>query len=185
MHNFIIICEFTLELQSGNPLTSVTLTFDHWTWYFAWTSLLSLVTTDRQTNWTIHRAAWSQLEGDMAWCWRPRLSNVDIKYKVIHYEFCQTIAKRPDKEYFNQHMCWNTIIGKFSESRQYNLSIILVSLNLCMIINHKIYWRITNSWIFNYYQMTLHENGNESDLIVQLFYFYYTDTAFFWGYLTK
>ena len=60
-------------------LTSVTLTFDLWPWPFAWTSLLSLVitpenfmmiwwwehsekgVTDRQTDWTIHRAAWSQL----------------------------------------------------------------------------------------------------------------------------
>ena len=68
-------------------LTSVTLTFDLWLWPFAWTSLLSLVTTpenfmmirwwehsqkgvtdgqtdrrsDRRTDWTIHRAAWSQL----------------------------------------------------------------------------------------------------------------------------
>ena len=69
-------------------LTSVTLTFDLWPWPFAWTSLLSLVTTpvnfmmmwwwehsqkgvtdgqtdgqtDRRTDWTIHRAAWSQLK---------------------------------------------------------------------------------------------------------------------------
>ena len=65
-------------------VTSVTLTFDLWPWPFAWTSLLSLVitpenfmmirwwehsqkgVTDRQTDrrmdWTIHRAAWSQLK---------------------------------------------------------------------------------------------------------------------------
>ena len=61
-------------------LTSVTLTFDLWHWPFAWTSLLSLVTTpenfmmirwwehsqkgvtDGQTDWTIHRAARSQLK---------------------------------------------------------------------------------------------------------------------------
>ena len=69
-------------------LTSVTLTFDLWSWPFAWTSLLSLVITpenfmmirwcensqkgvtdgqtdiqtDRRTDWTIHRAAWSQLK---------------------------------------------------------------------------------------------------------------------------
>ena len=65
-------------------LTSVTLTFDLWPWPFAWTSLLSWVIipenfmmirwwehsqkgvtdrrTDRQTDWTIHRAAWSQLK---------------------------------------------------------------------------------------------------------------------------
>ena len=72
-------------------LTSVTLTFDLWPWPFAWTSLLSLVTTsenfmmiqwwehsqkgvtdgqtdrrtDRRTDWTIHRAAWSQLKTTM------------------------------------------------------------------------------------------------------------------------
>ena len=66
-------------------VTSVTLTFDLWSRPFAWTSLLSLVITpenfiwyddgnivknvrrmdgqtDRQTDWTIHRAAWSQLK---------------------------------------------------------------------------------------------------------------------------
>ena len=61
-------------------LTSVTWTFDLWPWPFAWTSLLSLVitpenfmmirwwehgekgVTDRQTDWTIHGAAWSQLK---------------------------------------------------------------------------------------------------------------------------
>ena len=61
-------------------VTSVTLTFHLWPWPFAWTSLLSLVitpenfmmirwlehsqkgVTDRQTDWTIHRAAWSQLK---------------------------------------------------------------------------------------------------------------------------
>ena len=65
-------------------LTSVTLTFDLWPWPLAWTSLLSLLITpenfmmirwwehskkgvtdrqtDRQTDWTIHRAAWSQLK---------------------------------------------------------------------------------------------------------------------------
>ena len=61
-------------------LTSVTLTFDLWPWPFAWTSLLSLVitpenfmmirrrehsekgVTDGRTEWTIHRAAWSQLK---------------------------------------------------------------------------------------------------------------------------
>ena len=58
----------------------VTLTFDIWPWPFAWTSLLSLVitpenfmmirwwkhsqkgVTDRRTDWTICRAAWSQLK---------------------------------------------------------------------------------------------------------------------------
>ena len=62
-------------------LTSATLTFDLWPWHFAWTSLRSLVITpkisrwyddastvkkvwqtERQTELTIHRAAWSQLK---------------------------------------------------------------------------------------------------------------------------
>ena len=65
-------------------LTSVTLTFDLWPWPFAWTSLLTMVITpenfmmirwwehgekgvtdrrtDRQTENTICRAAWSQLK---------------------------------------------------------------------------------------------------------------------------
>ena len=64
-------------------LSSVTLTFDIWPWSFARTSLLSIVITpgnfmmirwrghngkvvvdrrtDRRTDWTIHRAAWSHL----------------------------------------------------------------------------------------------------------------------------
>ena len=53
MHHFIIICEFKLELQSGNGnwvVTSVTLTFDLWPWPFAWTSLLSLVITPGDKN---------------------------------------------------------------------------------------------------------------------------------------
>ena len=61
-------------------LTSVTLTFDLWPWPFAWTSLLSMVitpenfmmvwwwehsekgVTDGRTDWTSHRAAWSQIK---------------------------------------------------------------------------------------------------------------------------
>ena len=52
VHGFVAMCEFNLELHSGNAqigakfvLTSVTLTFDPWTWLFAWTLLLSLVIT--------------------------------------------------------------------------------------------------------------------------------------------
>ena len=73
----------TVRKRLSWALTSVTLTFDLWPWLFAWTSLLSWVitpenlmmirwwehsqkgVTDRQTDgrtdWTIHRAAWSQL----------------------------------------------------------------------------------------------------------------------------
>ena len=87
VHHFI-----TMSIQTGGTvrkrlnwvLTSVTLTFDLWPWPFAWTSLLPLVitpenfmmirwwehsekgVTDRQTDgrtdWTIHRATWSQLK---------------------------------------------------------------------------------------------------------------------------
>ena len=52
MHYFVAICECKLVLWSGKDqigakfaLTSVTLTFDLWTWLFAWTSLLSMVIT--------------------------------------------------------------------------------------------------------------------------------------------
>ena len=81
MHHFIIICELELELwvrkQLSWFLTSVTLIFDLWPWPL-WH--LSLVTTpenfmmirlweqnekgvtDGRIDWTIHRAAWSQLK---------------------------------------------------------------------------------------------------------------------------
>ena len=77
----------TVRKRLSGVMTSVTLTFDLWPWPFAWTSLLSLVitpenfmmirwwehsekgVTDRQTDgrtdWTIHRAAWSQLKTNM------------------------------------------------------------------------------------------------------------------------
>ena len=46
VHHFITICEFKLELQSGNGkigvFSSVTLTFDLWPCRFAWASLLPL-----------------------------------------------------------------------------------------------------------------------------------------------
>ena len=78
----------TVQKRLSWVVTSVTLNFDPWPQPFAWTSLLSLVTTpenfmmiqwwkhsqngvtdgrtnrrtDRQTDWTIHRGAWSQLK---------------------------------------------------------------------------------------------------------------------------
>ena len=74
----------TVQKRLSWLLTHVTLNFDLWPWPFAWTSLLPLVITpenfmmirwwehsqkgvtdgrtDRQTDWTIHRAAWSQLK---------------------------------------------------------------------------------------------------------------------------
>ena len=52
VYHFVDICEFKLELRSGNTqtgtkfvLTFVTLTFDLWSWSFAWASLLSMVIT--------------------------------------------------------------------------------------------------------------------------------------------
>ena len=77
-------CSYGSEMAKFWPLWPWPLTFDLWPLTFAWTSLLSMwITpenfmmirwwkhsgkvwqtdgrTDRQTDWTIHRAAWSQL----------------------------------------------------------------------------------------------------------------------------
>ena len=81
-HHMWIQTGFTVRKRLSWVLTSVT--FDLWPWPFAWTSFLSLVITpenfmmirwwehsqkgvtdrqtDGQTDWTIHRAAWSQLK---------------------------------------------------------------------------------------------------------------------------
>ena len=79
-HHMWIQTGVTVRKRLSWVLTSVTITFDIWPWPFAWTSLLSMVITlknfmmirwweqmtdkqtDRQTDWTIHRAAWSQLK---------------------------------------------------------------------------------------------------------------------------
>ena len=87
-HHMWIQTGVTVRKRSSWVVTSVTLTFDLWPWPFAWTSLLSLVITpenfmmirwwehsqkgvmdgqtdrqtDRRMDWTIHRAAWSQLK---------------------------------------------------------------------------------------------------------------------------
>ena len=87
-HHMWIQTGVTVRKRLSWVVTSVTLTFDLWPWPFAWTSLLSLVKTpenfmmirwwehsqkgvtdrqtdgqtDRRTDWTIHRAAWSQLK---------------------------------------------------------------------------------------------------------------------------
>ena len=52
VHHVVTICEFHLELQSGNAqirakfvLTSVTFSIDLWPWSFAWASFLSMVIT--------------------------------------------------------------------------------------------------------------------------------------------
>ena len=72
----------TIRKRLSWVVTSVTLTFDLWPWPFAWPSFLSSVIipenfmmirwcehsgvtdrlTDRQTDWAIHKAAWSQLK---------------------------------------------------------------------------------------------------------------------------
>ena len=91
VHHFIATCKFHIELQYGNAhigakivFTSETLTFDIWPRPFAWTSLLSMVITfenfmmilwqehcekgvtdgrtDRQTDRSVLRTAWSQLK---------------------------------------------------------------------------------------------------------------------------
>ena len=79
MHHFIIICEFKLELQSRNGSVGLWPLWP-WPWPFAWTLIWSLVitpenfmmipwwehsqkgVTNRQTENTICRAAWSQLK---------------------------------------------------------------------------------------------------------------------------
>ena len=83
-HHMWIQTGVTVWKRLSWVVTSVTLTFDLWPWPFAWTSLLSLVITpenfmmirwwehsqkgvtegqtEGQTDWTIHRAAWSQLK---------------------------------------------------------------------------------------------------------------------------
>ena len=89
-HHTWIQTGVTVRKRLSWVVTSVTLTFDLWPWPFAWTSLLSLVITpensmmirwwehsqkgvtdgqtDRQTENTICRAAWSQLK-TIKWCW--------------------------------------------------------------------------------------------------------------------
>ena len=83
-HHMWIQTGVTVRKRLSWVVTSVTLTFDLWPWPFARTSLLSLVITpenfmmirwwehsekgvtdgqtDRQTDWTSHIAAWSQLK---------------------------------------------------------------------------------------------------------------------------
>ena len=87
-------------------LTSVTLTLDLWPRPFAWTSLLSMVITpenlmmipwwehsekgltdrrtDRQTDWTIHRAAGSQLKKKKQYIYLKNNSVTATKSPVSH-----------------------------------------------------------------------------------------------------
>ena len=94
-HHMWIQTGVTVRKPLSWVLTSVTLTFDLWPWTFAWMSLLSLVITpenymmipwwehsqkgvmDGQTDWTIHRAAWSQLK------------STDNDFNLISSEGCQ------------------------------------------------------------------------------------------------
>ena len=85
-HHMWIQTEVTVRKRLSWVLTYVTLTFDLWPWPFAWTSLLSMVITpenfmmiqwqehcekgvtdgrtetDGRTDWSVLRAAWSQLK---------------------------------------------------------------------------------------------------------------------------
>ena len=104
--------------------TSVNLTFDLWPWLFAWTSLLSLVITpenfvmirwwehgqngvtdgrtDRQTDWTIHRAAWSQLK------------NVHVSYNCLVVCLMNSAAWSNSElcpKWGNVYMCYNVRIS--------------------------------------------------------------------------
>ena len=105
VHHVISICESKLKLWPGNTqnkakfvFTSMTFTFNLWPWPFAWASLLSMVITpdifimiwwwwkhsercdgrtDKRTDCTIDRAAWSQLK------------TYKIKDNVFHHQFGQ------------------------------------------------------------------------------------------------
>ena len=74
----------TVQKRLNGVMTSVTLTFDLWPWPFAWTSILSMVITsenfmirwqkqsekgltDRRTERSVLRAAWSQLKNLCKW----------------------------------------------------------------------------------------------------------------------
>ena len=111
-HHMWIQTGVTARKQLSWVLTSVTLTFDLWPWPLAWTSLLSLVITpesfmmirlwehskkgvtdgqtDRQTENTICRAAWSQLKTSYS-CWGFKdccskcLINVLWYAPILHY----------------------------------------------------------------------------------------------------
>ena len=85
-------------------LTSVTMTFDLWPWSLAWTSLWSLVIitenfmmirwwehsqkgvtdgqTDKRTENTIHRAAWSQQKTTISWCLSWLFANLNCFLEV-------------------------------------------------------------------------------------------------------
>ena len=125
-------------------VTSVTLTFDLWPWPFAWTSLLSLVITpenfmirwwehsqkgvtdgrtDRQTENTIHRAAWSQLkkyQWDIPYYTLKSIVNKLTNNGRKHSPFfkCITSAAAMDLS-VRWQMCQNTFVN-FRRPIQYS-----------------------------------------------------------------
>ena len=97
-------------------LTPVTLTFDIWPWPFPWTLFLSIIITpenfmiirweehcqkgvtdgqtdrqrNRQTDWTIHRAAWSQLK---IWNMHTQLYSYGLElgqntWELLEFQIC-------------------------------------------------------------------------------------------------
>ena len=124
--SFIAICELKLELRHANAqigakfvLTSVALAFDLWSWPFAWTSLLSMVITpenfmkiwwgqhsekgvtdgqiNRQMDWTIHRAAWSQLRTkEIAVCWSSYFVKKNQGWTTTHITLIVIMLKFPE-----------------------------------------------------------------------------------------
>ena len=122
LHNCVAICEFKLELQSRNTqmgaqfvLTSLTLTFDLWPWPFAWTSLLAMAklpenftmirwkkhnkkgVTDGQTetwtDWTIRRAAWSQLKFITIISWNLSYMSIPLLQMTWWHRMCETSTR--------------------------------------------------------------------------------------------
>ena len=109
-HDMWIQTGVTVRKRLSWVMTAVTLTFDLWPWSFAWTSLLSMVitpdnfvmirwwehsqkgVTDRQTDWTIHKAAWSQLKtlAPLYWPCSSFVRNVPISEAEVLMEYCMT-----------------------------------------------------------------------------------------------
>ena len=130
MHHFIIICEFKLELQSGNgqvgswPLWPWHLTSDldllHGRYPGPWWYLLKISwwyddgnivkkvwrtdrRRDRQTENTIHRAAWSQLKTANA-TRKSRKTYLGITMRSLGFQnFQQCCFRLPDWWYNSTH----------------------------------------------------------------------------------
>ena len=114
-HHFIMICEFKLELWSGNCYIGF---WPLWPWPFAQTLFLSSVITpenfmmiqwwehcqkdvtdgqtDRQTDWNIHRVAWSQLQ-------TCKGHSSDVKTWESYIVLCQEVGH-------GQHMSYPLIL---------------------------------------------------------------------------